>query len=245
MIFLLCGISNKCICDLNGNEIATFSRSERIVSGAPKQKVYESKFGQFIYFNNALFLGGNKVGYVSKSDKKSSIFLLGTISVILALIFTTVSLIDTPNDDIPVIRLTDKDGIIEDRKEIAVFDAMIEPGSTGKYSFSIYNPHYEQLSYNFSICEYTHNVKVSNFPMQYKIKMNNMYIINEDNWIRSDQLVFNDLIIPERSTQLFTLEWRWPFSIDDEIDTIFGVAAGTYTIEVNFTAQFTGEVSYE
>ena len=64
---VLCGISNKCICDLNGNEIATFSRSEKIVSGAPKQKVYESKFGQFIYFNNALFLGGNKVGYVSKS----------------------------------------------------------------------------------------------------------------------------------------------------------------------------------
>ena len=209
---LLCGISNKSICDLNGDIIASFVRKEKIENNAPEKKVYESKYGEFVLFNNALFLNGNKVGYVKKSNKKSSIILLGTIAAILAIVFTTVALIDTPNDDVPVIKLIDKEGIIEDRQEIAVFDEMIMPGSEGVYYFNIYNPHYEILEYSFSIQEYTNSVPVSNFPMQYRIKMNNMYIIDESEWVRSDKLTFTNLTIAERSTQIFALEWRWPYS---------------------------------
>lgn len=242
---LLCGISNKSICDLNGNIIASFVRKERVERNTPIQRVYESKYGEFVFFNNALFLNGNKVGYVRKSNKKSSIILLGTIAAILALVFTTVALIDTPNDDVPIIKLIDKEGIIEDKQEIAVFDGMIKPGSQGVYYFNIYNPHYEILEYSFSIKEYTNSVPVSNFPMQYKIRMNNMYIIDESEWIRSDKLTFTNLTIAERSTQVFALEWRWPYSTDDELDTIFGIAAGTYSIQVSFTAEFTGEITYE
>ena len=59
-----------------------------------------------------------------------------------------------------------------------------------------------------------------------------------------DVMGFTDLIIADRSTQQFALQWYWPYeSGNDSLDTYFGKDHGEYSIVISITAQFTeGEI---
>lgn len=234
---VLCGINGKFICDLNGKVIAKFAAYEK--GNNTKQSRYDSNFGTFRFVGKNLYLNDIRIGQTKGGPSKSSVTLLVITCILLSLVFGFVALIDTPNDDVPAIALEDKDGVITAERKIAVFDNMIAPGSDGSYRFDINNHNGRNLLYSFEVVELYNGEEIDNFPMRYRIKMNNIYILNENYWVTSDKLSFDDLNIADRSTQEFTLEWYWPFeSGNDTLDTYFGNSHGEYSIVVKVTAQF-------
>ena len=234
---VLCGISGKSICDLNGEVIANFTTYEK--GNNTKQSRYDSKLGVFRLVGNNLYLNDIRVGQTKGGPSRSSVALLVITCILLTLVFGFVAIIDTPNDDAPVISLEDKDGVITTDRRIAVFDNSIRPGSVGFCRFDVNNKNGRNLLYSFEVKELYNGKQIGNFPMRYRIKMNNIYILNEKKWVTSDKLSFTELIIADRSTQEFTLEWYWPFeSGNDNLDTYFGNTHGQYSIHVKITAQF-------
>lgn len=234
---VLCGVSGNSICDLNGKVIAKFTAYEK--GNNMKQSRYDSNFGTFRLVGKNLYLNDIRIGQTKGGPSRSSIALLVITCILLTLVFGFVAVIDTPNDDAPVIALEDNDGVISAERRIAVFDNSINPGSIGSYRFDINNKNGRNLLYSFEVIELYNGKDIGNFPMRYRIKMNNIYILNEEKWVTSDKLTFFNLNIADRSTQEFTLEWYWPFeSGNDTLDTYFGNTHGMYSIVVNVTAQF-------
>ena len=138
--------------------------------------------------------------------------------------------------------LSDEVGLVTADREIGVFDKTIHPGSEGEFDFEIINPHAKNIVYEMDVKQYYNGQEVTDFPMFYKLKMNNVYIAGLDNWVSYSSLSFANLIIPDNSTQSFTLEWCWPFeSGDDEHDTLLGVDNGSYHIVVSVRSYFEGE----
>lgn len=241
---VLCGINKKSICDLNGEEIAKFKKKNSIVDKMGKkatQVVYDSSFGVFRLIDRVLFLDNKRVGGLTKRDKLS-ISVLAVTGLAVALVIGVVALIDTPDNSMPRIVLGDDDGHITADREIGVFDDTIHPGSEGTFDYEIINPHSQGMSYTMDVNQYYNNEIIEDFPMRYKLKMNNQYIASLDEWVDSSSLEFSNLIIEADSSTGFTLEWCWPFeSGNDEYDTLLGIDNGDYHIVVSITAQFEGE----
>ena len=241
---ILCGINKHSICDLNGEKIAEFEKKNQIVNEMGKkvtQVIYNSSFGVFRLVDRVLFLDNKRVGGLATKDKKS-ITVLAITGVLLALIIAVVALIDTPDDSMPTIVLGDDVGLVTTDREIGVFDSTIHPGSEGEFNFEIINPHQKNIVYEMDVKQYYNGEEVDDFPMYYKLKMNNLYIAGLDDWVACDGLSFVNLIIPDNSTQSFTLEWCWPFeSGDDAHDTLLGIDNGSYHIVVSVKSYFEGE----
>lgn len=241
---VLCGINKKSICDLNGEEIAKFKKKNSIVDKMGKkatQVVYDSSFGVFRLVDRVLFLDNKRVGGLSKRDKLS-ISVLAVTAAAVALVIAVVALIDTPDNSMPRIVLGDDGGLVTADREIGVFDDTIHPGTEGIFEYEIINPHSKGMSYTMDVDQYYNNEIIEEFPMRYKLKMNNQYIASLDEWVDSSSLEFTNLIIEADSSTGFTLEWCWPFeSGNDEYDTLLGIDNGDYHIVVSITAQFVGE----
>ena len=241
---VLCGINKNSICDLNGEEIAKLRKKNSIVNEMGKkvtQVIYDSSFGVFRLVDRVLFLDNRRVGGLSKRDKLS-LAVLAVTGLTVALVIAVVALIDTPDNSMPRIVLGDSEGLITADREIGVFDETIHPGSEGKFDYEIINPHGKAMSYTMDVDQYYNNEIIEDFPMRYKLKMNNQYLATLDNWVESHSLEFESLVIEPDSTTGFTLEWSWPFeSGNDEYDTLLGIDNGEYHIVVSITAQFEGE----
>ena len=241
---VLCGINKNSICDLNGEEIAKLRKKNTIVGEMGKkvtQVIYDSSFGVFRLVDRVLFLDNVRVGGLSRKDKLS-IAVLAVTGLTVALVIAVVALIDTPDNDMPRIVLGDNVGLITADREIGVFDPSIKPGSEGMFEYQIINPHSKGMSYNMEVNQYYNDEIVDEFPMRYKLKMNNQYLSGMDEWITSYDLEFDSLVIEPDSTTGFTLEWCWPFENGNDVyDTYLGKDAGKYHIVVSITAQFEGE----
>ena len=219
---VLCGINKDSICDLNGEEIAKLRKKNSIVNEMGKkvtQVIYDSSFGVFRLVDRVLFLDNVRVGGLSKKDKLS-LAVLAVTGLTVALVIAVVALIDTPDNSMPRIVLGDSEGLITADREIGVFDSTIRPGSEGTFEYEIINPHGKAMSYTMDVDQYYNNEIIEDFPMRYKLKMNNQYLASLDNWVESNSLEFESLVIEPDSTTGFTLEWSWPFeSGNDEYDT--------------------------
>lgn len=236
---ILGGISNRYICDLNGVKIASFACKEVNGSSKKKQSVFTSNDGTYRFVGNALFLNDVRIGVTKSGPSKSSVMLLVVTMLLLVITFGIVSIIEVPNVDTPEIVLNDNDGVIDVERKIGVFDPSIAPNSQGEYYFNINNENGRRMSYSFDVKEYYNGKEVKNFPMRYRIKMNNLYMQNDSTWVTSDELSFKNLYIAPISVQEFTLEWLWPFeSGNDALDTYYGNDNGEYSIVISLKAEF-------
>jgi len=234
-------ISKKRVCDLNGKEIAAYERCAfiPIAEGkTQKTRLYTSELGDMRFTDGILFIDDKPVGQVPKRERSlTSIVMLSAATLMLLLTVIFVWLIDIPFSDAAVIKVTDVIGEWEKQQTVAVFDEQIAPGSSGEYVFVLKNPHNISILYDFKISEYYNGEAVDNFPIEYRVRMNNV-LLETDEWLTANDLQYYEITMLPESTHRFTLEWRWSFNGgDDATDTYFGQTGGDYSIVFHMTAQ--------
>ena len=174
---------------------------------------------------------------MAKSKKKSSLKALSMaiVATILLIIFLVIALLLMPRPYIPEFEIGLRDWIKqqqwETHGEIAIFDEKIHPGSGGEFEFIITNESETDLQFGIVFTEYLETTASAHPFMQYRLKMNNVYIAKDSEWRHASQMNFQNLRILPSTSQLFTLEWRWEFENGtDANDTLIGRAGGELSI---------------
>lgn len=242
--------SKKGIYDLNGENVALFSRKENKEDLSGKNhKIRIYAVGE----EDAFYISDGSVYSTSGEEEKLigtcevterspvRIVLFALLAVFLALLIVFIAIINLPFDGRPVIDVKDSNGSWEAQGVVGVFDDKVLPGSSGEYEFVIRNPYEVALDYSFSLTpKYEGNVKIEDigyFPLTFRLRMNNA-LVETDNWLTVDQLSYTELSMMPNSDQSFTLEWRWAFDGENDYeDSIFGADGGKISIVLNLTAQ--------
>ena len=157
----------------------------------------------------------------------------------LAVTIILLALIGLPYGDRerPVIDIADSGGSWEAQGTVAVFPRSLKPGSSGNYEFILNNPHDAAMDYTFSLEPLYNGEKIDYFPLTFRLRMNNVLLESEE-WKTVDELKFDQMTIWNRSTQVFTLEWRWAFENgNDDGDTFIGADGGKISLVLRVTAQ--------
>ena len=124
-------------------------------------------------------------------------------------------------------------------KELSIFKnryfndkSIIAPGISGIYNFTVENYFSSNIKYSMSFAE-ENNFKIN---LRFKLKRNGVYIVgNENDWVNCEELSQKDIYINSKSSDIYTLEWKW---IDNNNDTEIGENdKSTYKIKVNVYAE--------
>ncbi len=239
------GFTKKNICDLNGKKVATRYQITSIKTNDGKiNKVllYKSELGKIKVINNQVFLNDEIIGNVEKREKNTiNIILASMATIMLLLTLVFVSAIKLPYDEIPNIAVQDNKGDWGGEGSIGVLDSTIQPGSVGKYDFILTNEHNINLLYSFKIVEMYNGEIIEECPLEFRIKMNNI-VLGTGEWLSAEDVKFSNLYILPESSQMFTLEWRWPFEGENnELDTLLGESNGKLQLIFKLTAESLGE----
>ena len=255
--------SDKALYDLFGSVIARASDSYVVERGKKEVDVVEyaddaSNYileGDYLYDGNRTYLGR----LVRRERNAAHITALSVAAVLLAITIALIAFIGLPEsteptpppgtdppvnppvtppgpDFKPIVEVSDTNGKWEDQGAVAVFGSTLQPGSKGEYQFTLSNNNEGDVLYSFYLeprYQGSANVK---FPILFKLKMNNIYMETTD-WQTVDKLTYSEIEIKKQSTQVFTLEWEWPFEGSDGNDTLIGVDGGTISMILHLTAQ--------
>lgn len=238
---VLGGVTKKHILDLNGEKVGFLKEAfKTVINGEEAQKVFvfDSEYGELKITGDLLYLNDRLIGTVDQRVRNaSSIIMLAIATMFLVATLVLIALIDLPFADVPAFDVVDTGGEWNAQGEICVLDNTIHPGTSGSYDFIINNPYNVTLGYHLVITEQYNNQPVEDFPLEFRLKMNNA-LINTEEWLSAEELEYNDMMFMPFSSQRFTLEWRWLFeSGDDEGDTLLGIENGTYRLVFNMTAE--------
>lgn len=109
---------------------------------------------------------------------------------------------------------------------------VIQPGSSGSYTFQVKNPNTFGMDINLIISEQQH--VAGELPINYRLKSGDIYLSGTaDSYVTDDALAQTDVLILAGATATFTVEWLWPLSGNDELDTALGLAENkTHIINV-------------
>lgn len=100
--------------------------------------------------------------------------------------------------------------------------SIIAPGVQGKYNFTVENESDSKFIYNIKFTE-ENPYKVN---MVYKVKVNGNYVLgNNENWVKHSDLSRSNLLLNEKTKDLYTIEWKWE---DNYNDTQIGETEGAY-----------------
>lgn len=106
----------------------------------------------------------------------------------------------------------------------------IAPGVSGSYRFKVVNNRSSKVIYNVSFNE----VNLYNINMKYRLKIGNDYVVgDENNWVSAEDLNYNSRIIDTKISELYTLEWRWFDSDNDNevgqtINAVYSLSISVY-----------------
>lgn len=180
------------------------------------------------------------LGHIER--KQRNIARITVLSILTAFLVATVillALVNLPMSETerPIVDIRDNNGSWEAQSVVAVFDGEIRPGSSGEYGFVVNNPHNIEMAYAFSIVPQYEGVAIEEFPITFRLKMNNV-LLESDDWLTADNLDFSDMIILGGTKQSFTLQWQWAFDGgNDENDTVIGADGGKISMVLRLTAQ--------
>lgn len=175
----------------------------------------------------------------SNPKKKSSLraLLVMIVATVVLIIFLVIALLLVPQSAIPEFAITDQNGDWDAQAQgkIAVFDDKIYPSYEGKYEFIIRNESKATLEYGFRLSEYLNNLNVDNVSpfMMYRLKTENIYL--GDGEYHYTGVDYGLITIEPGSEHRMTLEFIWPYEIDDEHDTkdtLLGVAGGKLSVHI-------------
>ena len=232
-------VSNRYIYDSNGKKVATYSSKTTEVDKQTGKKVkvysYNTSNGSYRLVGNKIFLNGNLIG-LTKAKQGLKVTISIAVSVLLLLICLFLGLSYFNQRPVTVrLGVGDSNGEWDSKTKIAVFDPSVQPGSSGEYEFYVVNESDITLTYTFTIQEMFNNINVYNFPMQYRVLLDDEEVIN---WTSGVELKVTDLVVEPSKRHEFTLEWRWLFeSGNDQVDTYFGQDGGQYSIYLNLSAE--------
>ena len=92
------------------------------------------------------------------------------------------------------------------------FKNIIAPESSNAYQFVIYNSNANEIKYNIKMEE----TNPYNINMMYKLKKNGSYIAgNKSQWVDVDELNTTLATLNSKSTDSYSLEWKWVSSSND------------------------------
>ncbi len=236
-------LSGKAIFNLTGDKIADFEGTEFVIDAEGNKKKrsnYTSEAYGKLWLADGVLYGDDTtpIGYVPIRERNiTSIIALALASLFLLATIIFIWMIDLPYAEVPVIDIKDDSGSWTAQGTIAVFDETISPGTSGEYVFVLNNPHNVDLNYYFKIKEMYNDEEVTNFPLEFRLRMNNV-LMETERWLSAEELLYEDLVILADTDHRFTLEWRWKYeSGDDALDTYFGVDGGVYTLVFDLTAE--------
>lgn len=253
---VLGSINGRHVYDLNGNKIADCTgKAVRACADNGTERVWD-----FASQTRTFRLVGNRFYTVDGEDERLTghirrsapnvprIVVLSALAALLIAAIILIALIGMPtggttvivppNPDIyPTIAVSDAQGDWEAQETVGVFGDSLKPGDSGEYGFIIENPNELPVRYEFYIePQYEGNVQ-GNFPIRFRLRMNNV-LIQTEAWRTVDELRFDGLEIMSDTKQSFTLEWEWPFAGGaDENDTLFGRDGGKISLMIHLTAQ--------
>lgn len=115
-------------------------------------------------------------------------------------------------------------------------EKIIWPGKSGEYSFIIANNSSQDVCYKFNM----QDKNDKNINIKYRLKMNNMYIVgDEENWASIDKMKLDNIYGLKDSKTIYTLEWKWEDSDNDTQIAKEGLA--TYTVYIDIYSKLEGE----
>lgn len=115
-------------------------------------------------------------------------------------------------------------------------EKIIWPGESGTYSFIISNNSSQDIHYKFSM----QDKNDKNINIKYRLKMNNTYIIgDENNWVSIDKMKLDNIHELKDSKTIYALEWKWEDSDNDTQIAKEGLA--TYTVYIDIYSKLEGE----
>ncbi len=136
-------------------------------------------------------------------------------------------------------RWTKLDGLSTFANEEFGGKAMLAPGSSGSYAFTVQNIADFPLNYKISFSAENQD----GVPLEFRLKSGDDYLAEE--WTDVDGLADITEDLPNNSKTRYTLEWRWLYNGDDLRDTALGskaVQTGVpYVLKINYTAEQNGE----
>lgn len=221
--------------DLNENENGYFKKEETNV---------------FYYYNNT------KKGYVDKNhnilslsneyiatikiNKNIWLYIL-LILLIVATLFSSLwaayNVFYSNSNSVPTIFVTSENGEEwSTNKKLPIFyndvfgDEVVIPGMKGKYRFRFENKNENRIQYSLQFSEQNEY----NIEMVYRLKKDNVYIAEKENYIDVNKLNVTDLTIESKSSTILELEWFW--KDNDDIDTIAGNNKAMYSLTISFSA---------
>lgn len=120
--------------------------------------------------------------------------------------------------EVDKIELTGENLQISNNTKLNIFSGLannkLTPNSSGVYRFSIKNKSDYDMIYNIKFEDDMKNY----VNMKYKLKIDNIYVRgNNDKYVSIDELDLDNIIVPKNSINIYTLEWTWENS--DEEDT--------------------------
>ena len=190
--------------------------------------------GAFVTDGEYLYRDGNIEGRLE--DRTLPIIILLSFACLISVISFLILATKQPRPVIyPSFTVADKDGEWSAVGKIDVFGGkMLKPGENGTYMFVVNNPHNAQLRCDIILnFNYENNQKLP--PLQYEVfsEGRRLDAYKEDKFI-----TVRDVIIKERSSRSFAIEWLWQFeSGDDHYDTAIGIEGGKYAVTIEIVAQ--------
>lgn len=108
---------------------------------------------------------------------------------------------------------------------------VIAPGTENAYQFIVRNNKEFAIKYDWKTTEENQ----FNINMKYRLKLNGEYILGDSqNWVTFDEIKQNDMILAEKSYNVYTLEWKW---FESENDTQVGTTIdANYKLNIEFFA---------
>lgn len=239
---LIGGVSAYSVFDLNGKKIARFTGI--IKSSAGDYRRYEGTRTLLVKDNLLLDLGGNVLGTIEKRGRAFSVLLGVMLSLLIAVILIIVIMLGfpVPPEAIPQLVVQTEGADWGVNAQLNVFDGKIFPGRKGSYEFIVENPSEYTLNCTLNLADDMDWGGRS--PMNYRLRMDD-FMGDAIEWIEMDDAE-NSLSVTfsinPNSSHTFTVEWEWPFqSGNDAEDTMAGIAAGTYYLNVDVTAVIEGQ----
>lgn len=143
---------------------------------------------------------------------------------------------DVTSDEIKLVKISWNGKEVNKNTKLDIFknekfngQKIISPNSKGSSSFCVENTSNSDMICNMKFIEESEG----DVNMKYRLKIDNKYIVGNDNKYESiEKLNLKDIILPKKTINMYTIDWYW--EDNDQTDTIAGTSKDKQQYTLNF-----------